>query len=569
MIYYKLNSSNPTSQYIQINIDFEPTNEIEKIQLPSWRPGRYELGNFAKNVKGFKVTDESGKELEFTKITKDCWEVKVNSSNTVHIYYEYYANELNAGSTYLSEEQLYVNPVNCLAYIVGREKEAIDIELIIPSDYVIAGSLPIKGTTLTAENFDELADSPFICSNTLQHDTYSVDDVIFHLWFQGEVKIDWKRVLADFESFTKKQIEKFGSFPVEEYHYLIHITPNRTYHGVEHFRSTVIQLGPSHSVFNEFYSDLLGVCSHELYHTWNVKSIRPIEMYPYNFTKENYSNLGYLCEGVTTYMGDLFLLKSHVFSLDEYIKELSTQIQKHIDNGGRFNYSVAQSSFDTWLDGYVPGAPQRKVSIYTEGCLISFMLDVMIIVNSEGNHSLDNVMTELYTDYYMKGKGVSESNYKTTLEKYTQTSLDTFYEDYIYGKRDFLPLLSETLKLIGFDLKFKPTGKASQDILGIKTIPQNNNLVIKSILSNSAAANSSLMLEDEIIALNRFETNLELDKWLNHFTKKELVLLVKRKGKYVDINITNSKSNAFQEVLISQIKNPNLEQQSFFTKWSN
>jgi predicted metalloprotease with PDZ domain len=569
MIYYKLNSSNPTSQYIQINIDFEPTNEIEKIQLPSWRPGRYELGNFAKNVKGFKVTDESGKELEFTKITKDCWEVKVNSSNTVHIYYEYYANELNAGSTYLSEEQLYVNPVNCLAYIVGREKEAIDIELIIPSDYVIAGSLPIKGTTLTAENFDELADSPFICSNTLQHDTYSVDDVIFHLWFQGEVKIDWKRVLADFESFTKKQIEKFGSFPVEEYHYLIHITPNRTYHGVEHFRSTVIQLGPSHSVFNEFYSDLLGVCSHELYHTWNVKSIRPIEMYPYNFTKENYSNLGYLCEGVTTYMGDLFLLKSHVFSLDEYIKELSTQIQKHIDNGGRFNYSVAQSSFDTWLDGYVPGAPQRKVSIYTEGCLISFMLDVMIIVNSEGNHSLDNVMTELYTDYYMKGKGVSESNYKTTLEKYTQTSLDTFYEDYIYGKRDFLPLLSETLKLIGFDLKFKPTGKASQDILGIKTIPQNNNLVIKSILSNSAAANSSLMLEDEIIALNRFETNLELDKWLNHFTEEALVLLVKRKGKYVDINITNSKSNAFQEVSISRIKKTDLEKQSFFTKWSN
>ena len=569
MIHYILNSSNPTSQYIQINIDFEPTNEIEKIQLPSWRPGRYELGNFAKNVKGFKVTDESGKELEFSKFTKDCWEVKVNSSKTLHIYYEYYANELNAGSTYLSEEQLYVNPVNCLAYIVGREQEAIEVKLGIPSDYVIAGSLPIKGTTLTAENFDELADSPFICSNTLQHDTYSVDDVIFHLWFQGEVKIDWKRVLTDFESFTKKQIEKFGSFPVEEYHYLIHITPNRTYHGVEHFRSTVIQLGPSHSVFNEFYSDLLGVCSHELYHTWNVKSIRPIEMYPYNFTKENYSNLGYLCEGVTTYMGDLFLLKSGVFSVDEYIKELSTQVQKHIDNGGRFNYSVAQSSYDTWLDGYVPGAPQRKVSIYTEGCLISFLLDVMIIVNSEGEHSLDNVMTELYTDYYMKGKGVSESDYKTTLEKYTQTSLDTFYKDYVYGKRDFLPLLSETLKLIGFDLKFKPTGKASQDILGIKTIPQNNNLVIKSIQPNSAAAKSSLMLEDEIIALNRFETNLELDKWLNHFTEEALVLLVKRKGKYLDINITKSNSNAFQEVSISRIKKTDLEQQEFFTKWSN
>jgi predicted metalloprotease with PDZ domain len=322
-------------------------------------------------------------------------------------------------------------------------------------------------------------------------------------------------------------------------------------------------------VFNEFYSDLLGVCSHELYHTWNVKSIRPIEMFPYNFTKENYSNLGYLCEGVTTYMGDLFLLKSGVFSIEEYLKELTTQIQKHVDNGGRFNYSVAQSSFDTWLDGYVPGTPQRKVSIYTEGCLISFMLDIMIIVNSEGEHSLDNVMTELYTDYYMKGKGVSEQDYKMTLEKYTQTSLDTFYIDYIHGRRDSKTLLTDSLNLIGLDLQFKPTGKSSQDMLGIKTIPQNNNLVIKSIQPNSSAAISGLMLEDEIVALNRFETNQELDKWLNHFSEKDWAFLVKRKGKFIDINISKSNSNAFQEALISKNKKLDLEQQAFFTKWSN
>jgi predicted metalloprotease with PDZ domain len=569
MIRYSLNSSNPTSQYIKITIEFEPTNEIEKIQLPSWRPGRYELGNFAKNVKGFNVLNEKGNTLNFTKITKDCWEVIVNKAKKVFVQYEYYANELNAGSTYLSEEQLYVNPVNCLAYVIGREQEEIEIKLEIPSDYVIAGSLPMKGFTLSAANFDELADSPFICSNTLQHDTYSVDDVIFHLWFQGEVKVDWKKVLTDFEAFSTKQIEKFGSFPVEEYHFLIHITPNRTYHGVEHFRSTVIQLGPSYGIFNEFYSDLLGVCSHELYHTWNVKSIRPIEMFPYNFTKENYSNLGYLCEGVTTYMGDLFLLKSGVFSIDEYLKELSTQIQKHIDNGGRFNYSVAQSSFDTWLDGYVPGTPQRKVSIYTEGCLISFMLDVMIIVNSEGEHSLDNVMTELYTEFYLKGKGVSENDYKQTLEKYTQTSLDTFYEDYIHGKRDFLPMLTESLSLIGLELKLKPTGKVGQDILGIKTIPQNNNVVIKAIQPNSAGSISGLMLEDEIVALNRFETSLEFEKWLNHFANEDLVVLVKRKGKYLDIKIEMSNNKAFQEAIITQLKKLETDQQNFFTKWSN
>ena len=92
-------------------------------------------------------------------------------------------------------------------------------------------------------------------------------------------------------------------------------------------------------MFDEVYSDLLGVSSHELYHTWNVKAIRPIELFPYDFTKENYSELGYLCEGVTTYMGDLFLLKSKVFTEEEYFNELDKQLQKHFDNPGRFNYS--------------------------------------------------------------------------------------------------------------------------------------------------------------------------------------------------------------------------------------
>ena len=142
-------------------------------------------------------------------------------------------------------------------------------------------------------------------------------------------------------------------------------------------------LGPSYVVFDAVYPDLLGVSSHELYHTWNVKAIRPIELFPYDFTKENYSELGYLCEGVTTYMGDLFLFKSNVFSEEEYFNELNQQLQKHFDNPGRFNYSVAASSFDTWLDGYVPGVPNRKVSIYTEGCLIALVCDLMIIHHSK------------------------------------------------------------------------------------------------------------------------------------------------------------------------------------------
>ena len=131
-------------------------------------------------------------------------------------------------------------------------------------------------------------------------------------------------------------------------------------------------------MFGRLYSELLGVSSHELYHAWNIKTIRPKAMHPYRFREENYSRLGYIYEGVTTYMGDLYLLKSGVFTLSEYLKELEQQFQRHFDNPARFYTSVGDSSFDTWLDGYISGAPGRKLSIYVEGCLLAFVTDFMI-----------------------------------------------------------------------------------------------------------------------------------------------------------------------------------------------
>ncbi|HNR85724.1 MAG TPA: hypothetical protein PKN38_03875, partial [Taishania sp.] len=348
---YQFKIEKPNQQYIQITAETVALTDNPVIQLPSWRPGRYELGNFAKNVKGFKVFNGNGKPVEFLKISKDAWQLTLAKGETIKIQYAYYAHLLNAGSTFFDATQLYVNPVNCCVYQVGEEQAPCTAELAIPEHWQIAGSMQQEGRKLQAANFDELADSPFICSANLQHDTYEVGATTFHVWFNGITKPDWERVLRDFKAFSAKQIEKFSEFPVDEYHFLIHILPTKAYHGVEHCKSTVICLGPSYDVFGSLYKELLGVSSHELYHTWNVKSIRPIEMFPYDFTKENYSRLGYLCEGVTTYMGDLFLLKSKVFSVEQYLVELAARFQIHFDNHGRFNYSVAASSYDTWLDG--------------------------------------------------------------------------------------------------------------------------------------------------------------------------------------------------------------------------
>ena len=568
MIHYTFSTENPAAQYVQISMKFEPTNAIEKIQLPSWRPGRYELGNFAKNVKGFQVFNEKNENLPYKKITKDCWEVQVKNSKIIKVSYDYYASDLNAGSTYLFEEQLYVNPVNCCTYVVGREDEGIILDLKIPEDYVVAGSLEIEKHTLFASNFDELADSPFICSNSLQHNSYNVEDVLFHVWFQGEVKVDWEKLIPDFTAFSEKQIEKFGSFPVEEYHFLTQIVPFRAYHGVEHSRSTVLLLGPSYAIFKEVYKDLLGVSSHELYHTWNVKAIRPIEMFPYDFTKENYSELGLLCEGVTTYMGDLFLYKSGVFELKEYLNEMNAQLQKHFDNPARFNYSVAQSSFDTWLDGYVPGAPNRKVSIYTEGCLLSFVFDVMIIKNSDAKFSLDDVMRYLYVEFYQKDKGVSEGDYKRAISQFTSEDMDAFFEKYVHGISDFRSILNESFDVIGLKIDTKVNDKISQSKLGVKSILQGNYHVIKSIHPNSPAEKSGLMLEDELIAVNGMDAIGNVDSWLNYFINDQVELLVKRKGVFMVKKIVFDNQNYYLDFLVVEIEHKSEIQKKYFEKWS-
>ena len=567
MINYELSILNPSSQYIQIQLNFETNQNNFKIQFPAWRPGRYELGNFAKNVKNFKIFGDKRNQLRSTKISKDCWDVDALGSKNIRIEYQYYATDLNAGSTYLDSKQLYVNPVNCCAFILGRENEEIEMKLNVPNSYQIACGLKHQNKILYAKNYDELADSPFICSATLQHETYILSETIFHIWFQGEVKVNWEKILKDFTAFTSKLIEKFSEFPVKEYHFLFQITPFKAYHGVEHQTSTVILLGPSYDIFDATYVDLLGVSSHELYHTWNVKSIRPIEMFPYDFSKENYSRLGYLCEGVTTYMGDLFLLKSSVFSINDYFLELNDQLQKHFDNFARFSYSVAESSFDTWLDGYVPGAPNRKVSIYTEGCLLALVTDVFLLKNSNEKYALDDVMKKLYFDFYLNGKGVSEKDYQNTIEQLAGTSFQEILDDYFYGTKPFEAILVDSFEYLGIEMFHKPSQKYSYSKLGFKSVPQAQNFIVKAIYPGSPAELGGLMLEDEIYAVNSYQCNGELDKWLAYFDDEIKVLSIIRRGKIVEISFPTSVRNYYLDYLVKLLPNPNQHQKRAFEKW--
>jgi predicted metalloprotease with PDZ domain len=521
---YKLSYQNPSRHYIDIELIVETKGEKSlQFQLPAWRPGRYELGNFAKNIQKLGAFDENGEPLEFRKITKDLWEVVCQNASKVAVRYNYFAMELNAGSTYLDEYQLYVNPVNCCLYMPERPSESCNIKLELPEDYEIATGLKRLGNhKFEAKNFDEFADCPFMASNSLQKISYEVDSTTFYLWFQGECKLDKPKLIKDFTAFTKVQMDLFGDFPTEEYHFMFQILPHSAYHGVEHSNSTVIALGPSYAIMdnNGRYEDLLGVSSHELFHTWNVKRIRPVEMEPYDLSKENYSRLGYLCEGATTWYGDEMLMRSEVFNEEQYFKTLNQLLDRHFNNPGVENLSVADSSFDTWLDGYVQGVPNRKSSIYVEGALNTFMLDSIIKKNTNGIHSFDDVMKCFYNDYYKKGKGISELIYKEVVEKYAKANLDDFFVKYVNGAQNIEVQLKLSFESLGLSYDRNPSDLFHEAYLGFRYI---DNKVL-SVFPNSTAEINGLSIGDSIHTVNGYKVENDLANWCNYFKEEEIFL---------------------------------------------
>jgi predicted metalloprotease with PDZ domain len=567
MIKYNISYKNPHKHLIDFEL-ITSTKNKEKLQfqLSAWRPGRYELADFAQNIINWQAYNEKDEKLSFKKITKDLWEVECKNCNEIKIIYNFYANQLDAGACYLDEHQLYINPVHCMFYITDRINDEYHLKMNLPKNYTIASSMLQVGNVLKVKGYDLLAESPIICSDSLQHDSYIVSGITFNLWFQGKCQPNWKKLKKDFTAFTKSQINHFGGFPVDEYHYFFQITPFRSYHGVEHTKNTVLLLGPGNEIMDKRYEDLLGVCSHELYHTWNIKAIRPIEMYPYDYTKENYFRTGFVAEGVTTYMGDLMLYNSGVFNWNEFVKTQNQNLERHLMNYGRFNLSVADSGFDNWLDGYKLGAPNRKTSIYPDAALCMLMVDIEIIKNSNGKSSLHSVMKELYKEFALKSRGYSENDFQNICVKYGGEKVKEIFKNHIYGTNNYVPSLETALDLVGLQLKEKKNANLSAQYFGFVAIKENERLIIKKVEPDSEADQNEIAVEDEITEINGIKIK---NNFLDTLKECKNKVTFKIKKKFSEKEITLTIGNYYKLLEMIKIEDSSKEQLKFRKIWTS
>ncbi|ODS83061.1 MAG: peptidase M61 [Cytophagaceae bacterium SCN 52-12] len=452
-MHYLITAARPENRFLEIRytIDKVSSRHLE-VQLPAWRPGRYELQNFAKNIRTFSVTDDKGSSISFQKITKDRWRLDTENCRSVTITYTYYANQQNAGSSYIDAALWYLNFINFCLYTEGRIDEPCEIELLVPENYTIACGLTASAPgRLQAKDFYQLVDSPLLASPRLKHLQFESRGVPFHVWFEGITEFDNDRLLKDFRAFTDAQIAAMGEFPEKEYHFLNLILPTAFYHGVEHRNSTMVVLGPQDEGEN-LYTDLLGVSSHELFHAWNVIRIRPKELLPYDFTRENYFTTCFVAEGCTTYYGDLFLRRSGVFDDEAYLKELHVYMKRHFEQAGQAALSLTESSFDLWLDGYEAGIPQRKVSVYMKGALAALILDLYLRKISGHTRSLDNVMQLMWQRFGRPFTGYSYQDYVSVAEEVAGHLLTWYWEECINGNVPLEARLNEALAFVGLEM---------------------------------------------------------------------------------------------------------------------
>lgn len=374
------------------------------VQLPYWRPGRYEAARYNRQVFGVAAFSQDGlRPLPVHKTGYCTWEIDASGESYIDFWLLFKARQLDAGSSFSGPSLFYLNPINFLPFNTQRVDDPCELIVRMPANFKVASGATF--TTLDrgsdqevhflSPDYHHIVDQPMLASPELESATVSSGEmtISLHAWNAPAGLIE--KLGADVSKFALPQQALFGKNPVNHFHFLLLFPPYTHYHGVEHLHSTVCVLGPSSDAIGARYDDLLGLCSHELFHIWNVKSLRPADMMPYNYLHENYSRLGYMYEGATTLYGDVMLTRGGNWTGERLLEELNVLLKRHALQYGHMRMSLADASVDTWVDGYDP-IPHRRVSIYVEGALHIWLLDLHLRIESEGKFSFDDVLQQLY-----------------------------------------------------------------------------------------------------------------------------------------------------------------------------
>ncbi|AOI56489.1 M61 family metallopeptidase [Burkholderia diffusa] len=527
---------------VSVTVD-DPDPEGQHFSLPVWIPGSYLVREFARNIVTLAAFNDAGRKVRIAKTDKNTWRA-APVSGALTLRYDVYAWDLSVRSAYLDESGGFFNGTAVFLSVAGHEDAPCEVDIAKPAGaafrtWRVGTSLPeARGTkrygfgAYRASNYDELTDHP-VTIGEFALATFDAHGVPHDIVIAGRVtQLDMERLRTDLKRVCEAQIALFEpkskKAPMDRYVFMT-LAVSDGYGGLEHRASTALICNRTdlpvkgRPETTEGYRTYLGLCSHEYFHTWNVKRIKPAAFVPYDLARENYTSLLWLFEGFTSYYDDLMLVRSGLMSQDEYFAALGRTIGGVLRGTGRLKQSVADSSFDAWIKYYRQdeNATNAIVSYYTKGSLVALAFDLAIRAQTRNRKSLDDVMRLLWQRYgreFYRGKqaGVEENEVETLIEEATGVALGRLFADAVHGTRD-LPL-AELLAPFGVTLAPDVApGAAAKPTIGAR-LRGGADCTLAAVYEGGGAHRAGLSAGDTLIALDGLRvTGTNLDTLLARY----------------------------------------------------
>ncbi|AIL32562.1 M61 family metallopeptidase [Basilea psittacipulmonis] len=538
--------------HIQLDIH-HPDPREQLLKLPAWIPGSYMIRDFSKHIEHIEAVslDKTEKKLKIEKLNSHTWAVTTLGADHIKISYTVYACDTSIRSAYLDEKRGFFNGSSVFLAVDGKEQEPCWVHIQAPEehkDWKVYTTLPEASKhpkkakrhhfgMYQARHYDDLIDHP-VELGTPHYIRFKAHGVLHEMVFSGIVpNLDLKRIADDCKkiceyeiAFFDPQHKKAPFLDVSDRYLFITFVTGNDYGGLEHRSSTALLASrydlpvKGQKETSADYIKFLGLVSHEYFHTWHVKRIKPQAFVPYQLQKENHTRLLWIFEGFTSYYDDLILYRTGLISQSQYHQLMQKNIQYIEQTPGRYKMSLAESSFDAWTKYYKQDENARNslISYYTKGAVVAWLLDLFIQTNSA--YSLDDVMRHLWQTFgqnFFTGdaKGLTEDEFADIVYHVTGVKIHKFLDHYVYGTKD-LPY-NKFLK--PHQLKLSWDDQPTQVNIGI-TYQTQNDCVIQSVLEHSDAHRAGLSAGDTLVAIDGIRVK-SLDKILQRYQKGDTAMV--------------------------------------------
>lgn len=542
-ILYRIVPKDPAAHLFEITLTVDrPDSAGQRFALPAWIPGSYMIREFARHIVAISATAD-GKAVALNKLDKHTWQVEPcpGTVRRMTLIYEVYAWDLSVRGAHLDSTHGFFNGTSVFLRVLGRETSPCEVEIRPPAgagyrDWRVATSLPTatgRGAAVPwafgryrAADYDELIDHP-VEMGRFSLVSFKAAGVVHDIVITGRHTADMERLARDLKRVCESQIRLFhgerGKPPFARYVFLV-TAVGEGYGGLEHRASTALICSrhelPAAGVakIGDAYRQFLGLCSHEYFHAWNIKRIKPAAFIPYDLERENYTPLLWAFEGFTSYYDDLMLVRSGVISAQEYLDLVAKAVTGVYRASGRKRQSVAESSFDAWIKYYRQdeNSPNAIVSYYAKGSLVALGLDLSLRRETRGRVSLDDVMRALWQEYGATGVGVEADSIRQCAERISGLSLKPLFDAWVHGTED-LPL-TEMLERFAVELRWEANG-AQVPGLGARTAVESGELRLATVYGGGPAHAAGLSAHDVLVAIDGLRvTRDNLDRLLGRYT---------------------------------------------------